>query len=64
MKSSAQFNSSIPYNNLPELPIDEDLIDKEVLMKWGIASKSLAELNKNILRTPNPTMLINRTNAN
>jgi len=34
MKSSAQFNSSIPYNNLPELPIDEDLIDKEVLMKW------------------------------
>ena len=30
----------------------------------GIDSRSLAELNKNILRTPNPTMLINRTNAN
>jgi len=30
-----------------------------VLQKWGLASRHLAELNKNILRLPNPTMLVN-----
>ncbi|MFT7345514.1 MAG: Fic family protein [Lentimonas sp.] len=48
-----------PYNNLPDLPIDEKFIDKEVLKLWGLASRALAELNRNILRIPNPTMLIN-----
>lgn len=54
-----QFDRTIPYNTLPELPIDEQYIDIEVLKKWGIASRALAELNKNILRIPNPTMLVN-----
>ena len=54
-----QFNRNIPYNNLPDLPPPDKTIDREVLMKWGLASRALAELNKNILRIPNPTMLIN-----
>ena len=57
--SNIIFDRTIPYNNLPDLPISEDIIDKEILIKWGIASRALAELNKNILRIPNPTMLVN-----
>jgi len=53
------FDRETPYNDLPNLPIPEEIIDKEILKKWGIASRALAELNKNILRIPNPTMLIN-----
>lgn len=48
-----------PYNDLPNLPIDEKFIDKDVLKLWGLASRALAELDKNILRMPNPTMLVN-----
>ncbi len=48
-----------PYNQLPDLPPSKEIIDIEVLMKWGIASRNLAELNKNILRIPNPSMLVN-----
>ncbi len=55
----AQFDRNIPYNNLPLLPPPADILDSEVLMKWGLASRYLAELNKNILRLPNPAMLIN-----
>ncbi len=53
------YDRNLPYNQLPDLPIAEDIIDKEILLKWGIASRKLAELNKNILRIPNPLMLIN-----
>lgn len=56
---STTFDRNIPYNALPDLPPSEDIIDKEVLMKWGMASRALAELNKNILRIPNPLMLVN-----
>jgi len=35
------------------------VIDNEILIKWGLASRALAELNKNILRLPNPSMLVN-----
>lgn len=55
----AKFDRTIPYNGLPDLPPSEDLLDKETLIKWGLASRALAELNKNILRIPNPTMLVN-----
>lgn len=55
----AAFDRNQPYNSLPELPPSESVLDKEVLTKWGLASRALAELNKNILRIPNPTMLIN-----
>ncbi len=54
-----QFDRNVPYNNLPHLPPPENIIDKEILLKWGLASRTLAELNKNILRVPNPLMLIN-----
>jgi Fic family protein len=54
-----KFDRQLPYNNLPDLPPSEDIIDKETLMKWGLATRALAELNKNILRIPNPLMLIN-----
>jgi len=53
------FDRTQPYNNLPLLPPSSDVIDKEILLIWGTASRALAELNKNILRLPNPSMLVN-----
>jgi Fic family protein len=53
------FDRIKPYNQLPLLPPEKDIIDKEVLLQWGYASRSLAELNRNLLRLPNPSMLIN-----
>ncbi|NOQ71412.1 MAG: Fic family protein [Crocinitomix sp.] len=55
----ATFDRNKPYNNLPELPLPEEIIDREILKKWGLTSRVLAELNRNILRIPNPSMLIN-----
>lgn len=49
----------VPYNHLPPLPPTKEILDTEILLKWGIASRVLAELNKNILRIPNPDILIN-----
>lgn len=54
-----KFNDSKPFNELPLLPPLNSVIDMEVLLKWGYASRALAELNKNILRLPNPGMLVN-----
>jgi Fic family protein len=54
-----KFDRNLPYNDLPDLPPSEDIIDKDILIKWGLASRSLAELNKNIMRIPNPLMLVN-----
>ncbi|CAN5786279.1 Fic family protein [soil metagenome] len=59
MLPKIRFDRNLPYNSLPVLPPSEDIIDKEILMKWGMASRALAELNKNILRIPNPAMFIN-----
>ncbi len=53
------FDRNIPFNNLPDLPISESIIDTEILKTWGLTSRALAELNANILRIPNPSMLIN-----
>jgi len=53
------FDRTEPFNQLPLLPPDKDIIDKEVLLQWGYASRNLAELNKNLLRLPNPSILIN-----
>lgn len=53
-----KFDRQIPFNNLPDLP-PPDMINKEILLKWGLASRALAELNRNILRIPNPVMLVN-----
>lgn len=57
MSKGVKFDRTIPFNNLPNLPLPLDIIDKEILMKWGIASRALAELNRNIFRIPNPKML-------
>lgn len=54
-----KFDRIKPYNALPDLPPPDSIFDMEVLIKWGLASRALAELNKNILRIPNPTMLVN-----
>lgn len=53
------YDRTKPHNSLPLLPPPENAIDHEVLFKWGLASRALAELNKNMLRLPNPNMLIN-----
>jgi Fic family protein len=58
MDKKTPFDRINPYNQLPLLP-PPDVIDHDILMKWGYASRALAELNKNILRLPNPTMLVN-----
>lgn len=55
----SKFDRIIPYNDLSDLPPAEGIVDTDVLKKWGLASRALAELNKNILRIPNPYMLVN-----
>lgn len=54
-----KFDRNIPYNDLPDLPPHDSIFDKDILLMWGIASRALAELNRNIMRMPNPTMLVN-----
>ena len=53
------FDRSKPFNQLPMLPPPEEIIDKDVLLQWGYASRNLAELNKNLHRLPDPSMLVN-----
>jgi Fic family protein len=53
------YDRNIPYNDLPLLPPKANLLRTDILLSWGKASRSLAELNKNLFRLPNPAMLIN-----
>jgi Fic family protein len=53
------FDRNEPYNELPLLPPDNIWETADVLKKWGHAARALASLNKNILRLPNPSMLVN-----
>lgn len=59
MKNTDPFDRNKPYNQLPLLPPPDEVIDNEVLLRWGYASRALAQLNRNILRLPNPNMLVN-----
>ena len=59
MKPNLLYDRTKPYNKLPLLPPSGNVFDNDVLLKWGLASRGLAELNRNILRLPNPTMLLN-----
>ncbi len=59
MNVTKMFDRTKPYNQLPLLPPQEEIIDKDILLQWGYASRNLAELNKNLYRLPNPAMLIN-----
>lgn len=59
IKGHQPFDRENPYNQLPPLPPPDEVLDNKVLLKWGYASRALAGLNKNILRLPNPNMLVN-----
>ena len=59
MRQMEKYDRTQPHNQLPLLPPSQDILDKEVLLTWGYASRALAELNRNILRLPNPSMLVN-----
>ncbi len=59
MNNPDQFDRNKPYNQLPLLPPPDEVIDNEILLRWGYASRALAQLNRNILRLPNPNMLVN-----
>ncbi|HCS20605.1 MAG TPA: Fic family protein [Bacteroidetes bacterium] len=54
-----KYDRNIPFDLLPILPPDDGIFDIDILLQWGYASRALAELNKNILRLPNPDMLVN-----
>lgn len=59
MNMKQVFDRVQPYDQLPQLPPPEEIIDKEVLLQWGYASRNLAELNKNLHRLPDPSILVN-----
>jgi len=54
------YDRSKPFNELPFLPPEIKLEDDPaILKKLVIASRSLASVNFNVLRLPNPFMLVN-----
>jgi Fic family protein len=53
------FDRNQPFNQLAPLPPSVEVLDVEVLTQWGLASRALAELNRNLFRLPNPNMLVN-----
>ena len=59
MNNADPFDRNKPYNQLPLLPPPDEVIDNEILLRWGYAGRALAQLNRNILRLPNPNMLVN-----
>lgn len=55
-----KYDRNRPYNELPPLPPPSDIEDdQEVLKKLVSASRALATVNSNVLRLPNPYMLVN-----
>ncbi len=56
----AKYDRNIPYNNLPPLPPAAEFEnDPEILKKLVSASRALASVDSNVLRLPNPYMLVN-----
>lgn len=54
------FDRNIPFNSLPLLPPDKEIEgDIRILNKLVTATRSLANFNGNLLRLPNPLMLVN-----
>jgi Fic family protein len=54
------YDRNVPFNELPFLPPPEVVNnDSEILLKLVSASRALATMNANVLRLPNPSMLIN-----
>jgi Fic family protein len=57
---SAMYDRTLPFNNLPQLPPLPAIEDNvEILKKLVSASRALAAVNANLLRLPNPYMLVN-----
>ena len=54
-----KYNRNNPYNALPLLPLADYKPDSQVLEKWGLASRALAELKSNIHRLPDHGILVN-----
>jgi len=55
-----QYDRAQPYNDLPLLPpLEQVENDPEILRKLIKASRALATVNSNVLRLPNPLMLVN-----
>jgi Fic family protein len=59
MNTKQVFDREKPFNQLLQLPPPAEIIDRDVLLQWGYASRNLAELNKNLQRLPDPLMLVN-----
>jgi len=54
----SNYNSKIPYNDLPLLPPHTEIETKEILLKTISASRALAQLNGALLKLPNPTLFL------
>ena len=59
MNMKQVFDRAKPFNQLPQLPPPAEIIDRDVLLQWGYASRNLAELNRNLHRLPDPLILVN-----
>ncbi len=58
--SNPTFDRFQPYNDLPLLPPTKEIENNPLIMKHLVAaSRALATVNGNLLRLPNPLMLIN-----
>lgn len=55
------FDRNLPFNSIPLLPPPEDQVESDavILKKLVQASRALATVNSNVLRLPNPYMLVN-----
>jgi Fic family protein len=56
----SNYDRNLPFNDLPPLPPQAELeTDLDILRKLVVASRALASVNTNVLRLPNPYMLVN-----
>ena len=58
MSKIVNYNSEIPYNNLPLLPPQAEIESTTILKKTIAASRALSELKGAITNLPNPTLFI------
>ncbi len=52
------FNKEVPYHDRPLLPPNVDIETKEILHKTITACRALAQLNRTLLNSPNPTLFL------
>jgi len=58
--AAQKFDRNIPFNDLPILPPSAEIDnDSTILKKLVSASRALASVNSNVMRLPNPYMLVN-----